>query len=272
MTLEEILANTTDLPDDTEFELKGNKVKLGSFRDLTKKQQKALSEQLEAAKRDREAAAELATKSATLFSELTKKQEELASAAVVRTASDAGDDFDSAEYWAPVRKRLSPLEKELKDAKANYDTLSGQLKQAATIFATERWKGQFSANAERLKKSDQYKDWDMNKVLGHATQQKILDEYGFPSVEKAILDLTRANDLEEIRKSAREEGFKEGVTRGRLATSGRPTSASGRIDRAATTIDPSKNLEDLGDVVTADPDLARMLSELGTLTPEDIVQ
>jgi hypothetical protein len=274
MTIEEILGNTTDLTDDIEFELKGHKIKLGDLRGLTKAQQKKLSEQMEAAKADRQSAADLATKSATLFAELTKKQEELAAAATAttRTTTDGADDFDSAEYWSPVRKRLSPIEKQLKDALDKVGTLEGQLKNAATIFATERWKGQYAANRDRLKKSDEYKDWDMNKVLGYATERKIVDEYGFPSIERAVADMTKANEIEEIRKSAREEGFKEGVTRGRLATTGRPTSAAGGVERASKTIDPAKNFEDLGDVVTQDPELAKMLADLGTLSAEDIVQ
>jgi hypothetical protein len=265
MTLEEILNDAQNFTDDIELTVKDQKVTLGGLRNLTKAQQKKLSEQMDAANKDRQSAADLATKSATLFAELTKKQEELAAAATTtRTQPTDADDFDSADYWNPVRKRLSPIEKQLKETQDALKNVTAQLTNAATIWAKERWANQFESVKDRLKKSEQYKDWDVDKLVGYATEKKKLDSYGFPSVIEAVADLTRANELDEIRRAARDEGLREGLTRGRLGTT-RPTSAAGGVNRAAQTIDPNNNLNDLADVTLQDPEIAQMLSEIGAL-------
>lgn len=264
---DDILKDDKNFPDTLELPVGDKKIPLGELRAFTKAQQQRVETELSAAKQTRDAAVRDSEKAAEVLSNLQKLQEE-ASKVTTRSA-DAGDDWDTAEFWKPVKSRLSPLEKKLQDYEAKNAELANALSRAATIFAEDRWDREFDSNADRLKKSKEYKDWDQQKVRQYAVDNKLVDRHGFPSVAKAIQELTKVDEMELARQQAREEGLQEGLQRARMSTMARPTSHSGKRSTGAV-IDPTKNLEDLGDAVMDDPELTKMLSDLGTLTPNDI--
>ena len=70
--------------------------------------------------------------------------------------------------------------------------------------------------------------------------------------------LTRADDIEEAKKAAREEGFKEGQLRQRLAGQTRPTSATGGKKDGKNPVEEF-GLDGLGDAMAGDPELMEML-------------
>lgn len=259
MTLAEILADSKTFTDDMEMQLGDQKVKLSDLRGLTSKQQKDLSDKIQAASERERQATEMATKATEIYNNLDALQKKALESSTARPTEDA-DDFDTNNWWTPVRKRMTAHEKQLKEAVDKVNSLSAAFEKAATMFATDRWNSQYERSAPKLKKSKEYADWDVAKVREYATKNQIVDEFGFPSIEKAIQTLTRADDIEEARKSAREEGLREGLNRGRLERMNRPSSATGGASKGKPAVEEF-GLDGLGDDVMNDPELMEALAK-----------
>ena len=76
MTLAEILADAKTFTDDMEMQLGEHKVKLADLRGLTAKQQKDLSEKLQAANQREQEALQTASKATEIYNNLAKQQAE----------------------------------------------------------------------------------------------------------------------------------------------------------------------------------------------------
>ena len=262
MEFTKILQDEQTFPDSAEITMGNEKVTLGQIRDLSRSQQKAITERMDALQRERDEVKTLATTAADL---MTKLNTQAATEPVKTTPSD----FDADPWWEPVRSKLSPIEKAIKEVQDTQKAINSALERSATIWATDRWKSQYAGVKDRLK-PDKYKDWTFEKVRDYAAQQKILDEYGFPAVDKAVEVITREDELERIRQEAYEKGAREGSVKGRLATMARPTSSAGAKHTAEAGLDPSKNFEDLGDVALSDPSIAKMLADINAIDPSEI--
>src|ERR1700742_1304050 len=208
-----ILDDEKTFPDSAEIEVGGKKISLGAIRDGSKKQQAAITERMNALNTERESVKELKDKAASLYA---KMQEDEAAGAASPRAAHPSDDLDNDPFWQPVSKKLKSheaTEKELRDTVAN---LTKAISTAATIFAEDRWQQQYDRGAERLKKSSKYKDWDYTKVRDYAATNKLLDRHGLPSVERAIAELTKEDELAIKVQEAFERGKKEGQIAGRV--------------------------------------------------------
>ena len=264
-TIEDILKDEKTYPDTLELPVGNDKIPLGTIRATYK----AVATEREQLGRDRQVVVDLATKAADLQAKLDQQLAD-AAAGSSRRAAPTDDDFDTDPFFAPVRKRLDPIQKLAEELKTSNEQLAKSVANAATIWARDRWEGQLSRNRDRLK-GDKYKQYqDVESLLKYATEHRILDSYGFPSVEMAIGKLTEADTLEAKSNEAYERGLKEGQMKARIASMGRPTSASGPKTEESSV--GKRGLEGLGDDVANDPEIMEMLSQLGAVTPEDIVQ
>ena len=265
MTLEQILSDKTTFADNIELVIGNEKVTLGGLRELSAKQQKDLSDKIAGADAREREARETAVRAANLLSELEGAKQKLTAAK--DNPPPPTDDFDKEEFWAPARKALSARDKKIDDAIAKIDTLSKSIERAATVWATDRWQSQYERNAPKLKKVDAYKDWDYDKVLEYATKNNLVDANGFPSIDRAVADLTKSSDLDAIRKQAYEDGLKKGRTEARLESVPRPSSASGGAPRGkgAKSSVAENGLEGLGDDVMDDPEIMEQIAALGQL-------
>ena len=262
MTPEEIQAifnDRTTFTDTMELSIGDKKFTLGDLRGLSARQQQQVAEKISGADRREAEARDTAMKAANLLSELEKAREGLIAQ---RTQVPTEDDFDKEEFWGPVRKRFSDRDAKIDQALKGIESLSKSVERAATIWAQERWQGQFKEVSPRLKKVDAYKDWDFKKVLDYATERKIVDDYGFPSVERAVLELTKANDIEQIKKEAYAEGMKAAKQKNRLDNQPRPSSASGGRQPADKSAVAEIGLEGLGDDAINDPELMEMFAQI----------
>lgn len=266
MDFASILKDETTYPDTAEITLGSEKVTLGQIRDLSRKQQKAISDQMDALTRERTEVKTLAEQTADLMTKLQAREQEPA-----KTVVPEANDFDNDEWWKPVRAKLTPLEASIKSLVEGQKALQTSMEKAALIFANDRWRGQFDRVKDRLK-APKYSDWNFEKVRDYAAQNKYLDEYGFPAIDKAVEAITREDELERIKQEAFEKGLREGAVKTRLGSTPRPTSASGAKPKAATGLDAAKNFEDLGDSVQSDRELAEMVAGLQGMSPEDLLQ
>jgi len=259
MTLQEILADAKTFTDDMDLQLGEHKIKLADLRGMTKKEQKDLSDKIAAATERERQATEMATKASEIFNNLSAMEKKALDAQGKQPTGEE-DDFETNNWWTPVRKRMSAQEKQLKEAIDKVTALNTAFERAAVMFASDRWNSQFERVKPKLEKSKDYKDWDLTKVREYATKNQIVDEFGFPSVERAVSVLTRADDLEEAKKQAREEGLKEGLQRARLASQTRPTSATGGKKAGKAAVEEF-GLEGLGDDMADDPELMDALEQ-----------
>jgi hypothetical protein len=262
MTPQEIQAIFDDrntFTDTMEMTIGDKKFTLGDLRGLSANQQRQLSEKIAGAESRESIARDTATKAANLLAELQTASENLRAQ---KTVVPTEDDFDKEEFWGPVRKRFSDRDAKIDQAIKGIETLSNQVKNAASIWFKDRTRSQYEKVSSRLKKVDQYKDWDVDKVLGYATEHRIVDEDGMPSVERAILELTKANDIETIKKEAYAEGMKAAKQKGRLDAQPRPSSATGGRQPADKSAVAEIGLEGLGDDAMNDPELMEMFAEI----------
>ncbi len=259
-TLQEILNDPQTFEDGIEIEIKGVKTSLGDLRGLSAKQQKELSERLQSAQERERAASEMATKASEIYNNLDQLQKQALDAAKATPKGGDDDDFETNNWWTPVRKRLSERDKKIEEYEKKLENLNAAFQKAAVMFANERWSNQYERVAPRLKKSKDYSDWDMTKVREYATKNQIVDEYGFPSIEKAVSQLTKQDDIEEARREAYEKGRKEAEQRLRLASQARPTSNAGKLPKGKSAVE-EMGLDGLGDDVMNDEELMDQLSQ-----------
>lgn len=262
MTLQEILNDKNTFADNIEMTIGNEKVTLGGLRELSANQQRQLSEKISGADRREKEANDTAVKAANLLAELETARTKLVAE---KNNPPTDDDYEKEDFWVPVRKRQAEQNKKIDQALAGIDALTKSVAQAATIWAEDRWQNQYEKNSSRLKKVEAYKDWDYTKVLDYAATNKLLDAHGFPSVEKAIAELTKANDLDTVRKEAYEKGLKEGKTNARLESMPRPSSASGGKPSKGKSAVEEFGLEGLGDDVTNDPEIMEQLAQIANI-------
>lgn len=261
---EQLFSDEANFADNLEITVGDKKFTLGEARELSKKKQGELAAKLNEAK-------DLATKAAGVIQEYEGKKAAIDAAPVVRATAD--DKWDEDPLFRPVAKKTKELETMIGDLKKQNDTLTNALGNTAKIWFRDRAEAQFDRSAERLKKSAKYKDYDVDKVLEFASQNKIFDGNGLPSVARAIQELTKEDDIAIIRREEYERGLKEGATKGRMAGMTRPTSAEGAQRRPEdSAVGKNVSLEHLGDDVSKDPELMEMLSQLGAADPGDFVQ
>lgn len=266
MNLQQVLDDEKTFNDGIEITINNEKVTLGDLRGLSRKKQQDLSERMADTERKRAEVLDLATKAAELKSQL---EQQLADASK-RPTTPTEDDFEKDPFWEPVRKRVSAESGSIKELKDNLTKLTNVMTKATSIWAEDRWQNQYDRGKTRLK-GDKFKDWTFEKVRDYAAENKIFDNHGLPSVERAILELTKEDEMQTKIDEAFNKGLKEGQVKGRMNVMPRPTSAAGvKVpDKSAVA---EKGLEALGDDVAEDPELMKMLSDLGAVNPEDLVQ
>jgi len=268
---DEIFADDKTYPDSAELTINGKAVKLGDIRDLTRKKQQELAAKLAEVQQEREGVKELATKAAALHQQL---QDQVAAADKKPNVqvSDV-DDFENDPLYAPIRKRLSPIEQTMKELGETQKKLATSLERAATIWFKERSADRFERVSDRLKKAGKDKDWNFDKVLEFAAKNNIVDANGLPDVVGAVTKLTAEDERKIIEQEAYERGLREGAQKGRMSNMTRPTSAAGaKAKPEDSAVGRTASLEHLGDDVAKDPELMDMLSQLGAIDPNEIVQ
>lgn len=263
MDLQQILDDKANYANDIPITIGTQTLTLGQIRESSASQQAKLSEKLSSAEQRERVAQETSSKAANLLSELEVARTNLNNQ---KMAPATDDDFDKEEFWGPVRKRFSERDQKIDHAVKTIEALQKSIEQAATIWAEERWNNQYERVAPRLKKVEAYKDWDGEKLRNYAVENKLIDKYGFPSIERAAQELTKSSDLETAKKEAYEKGMQEGRTKARIETMARPSSATGGVSRGkGKSAVEEFGFEGLGDDAMEDPEITRQLAELSEL-------
>ena len=279
MNFAEILSDEKTFTDDMEIVLPprgdgqaSQKVRLGDIRDLSRKQQQALAARLDETNKEFDKARSLATQAAEALAKIQGQATDTTTTTTKPvTTTDTEDYYETDPLYAPVRKRYSALEAQLKEAA---DKLKGQetiQTNLLTLLTRRMVRDDFDRVRDKLK-GDKYKEWrDPDKLANYAVQHRLVDDMGMPSLERAVSELTREDEVTAAYQRGIDEGRKKGTIDARLASMQRPTSASGKTAaQQPAGLDPTQNFEDLGDKIMDDPEALEMLSQLGALSPADI--
>lgn len=203
-SLEEILAKA-DLNDDVAFEFGGSKFSVGDIRKL----RKTLDSETKTAKQKREEAEQLAIQAATLLQQLQEAQAKAGEAAAAKKLADGNNgggasDWRKDPFYAPVAEELSRISGTYDTAIKEVRELAGALKktmdQYSSVYAYERLRAQYDRNADKLKGKGEFKD-----LARQAVERKLLDDYGLPTLDPLINELTLPERIAAERKSAVDE-------------------------------------------------------------------
>jgi len=267
LNLKMVLDDTKTYPDNTEFAIGNDKVTLGELRTARTQMEAELGKKTQAADDKFREVTELATKAAELKATYERQVADLQkNDKGNRGGSTSEDEFESDPFWQPANKKFKAINETVQKMNDTVTKLAGAMEKATTIWAEDRWRGQFDRLAPRLQKIEKHKNMTYEQVRDYAAEHKLVDRHGLPSVEKAILELTAESERDSLIQEAFDKGRREGEMRGRLAATVRPTSASGPPNPEKSHV-KDKGLEGLGDDVAEDKELTEMLAQLGATDP-----
>ena len=274
----EIIRDEKSYPDELELSVNGQKVPLGAIRDLSKKQQKYLADQLAMVQRDREAVVarqreveDMAGKATAIFNELQQQQSaatqqsqqaQRAAAAQANGGYDPENEYVNGMWYTPIRKRAETWEQSIKKNADDLAILTNAVRGLVNFYTDDRMGNEFEATAESRKKSKQIADWDYDQLKKYVEENKIQDRRGMPSIKEAVNRLTAEERRQVDQEDAYQKGLREGEMRARLGNMPRPASAAGTMNSTSTqtpsTIDEALSPENIGQ----DQELMQMLSDL----------
>ena len=202
-SLEDILAKA-DLNDDIAFEFGGSKFTVGDVRKLRTK----LDGETKTAKQKREEAEQLAMQAASLLTQLQEAEAKAKEAAAARKGlennSGGAADWRKDPFYAPVAEELARMSGTYDTAIKEVKELAGALKktmdQYSSVYAYERLRAQYDSNADKLKGKGEFKE-----LARQAVERKLLDDYGLPTLEPLISELTLPERIAAERKAAVDE-------------------------------------------------------------------
>ena len=259
--LKKFLDDTKTYPDGTMVTIGETQVPLGSLRQLNATERQQLADGIKA---NSEREADL-SKRQELVVDLAKKAQAAYNAAEEARVKAAGQPLPNtgADPWqdpwlAPVKGALDERDKKIA-------TLTEQLKQAVTVvanaattFSEDRWDKQY----ESIDFGKREKKPTRDEVLKFATDNKIVDRHGLPSVKLAWDKMSEADRLDEMRKTEREKGREEGrqeAIASRIPPPNVPGPGQAPLPRINTA---AGDLGDLYSEAIKDPELRALIEQL----------
>ena len=273
MDFEQILKDEKGFPDNLEVTVGDHKVPLGAMRDLSKKQQQILVEQLNTVQQERERVAarnreaqEMTEKAASIYQNLQQqldasKEEQARAAAKTQTGGyDPEQLYQTDLYYAPMRKRNMATEESLKKIIEDVNLLKNTMGAMGRTYVEDRLANEYESTAEARKRSKALADYDFPKLRKYAEENKIQDHLGFASIKEAVNRLTDGERKQEEAETAYQRGLREGEIRARMGVQPRPASASAAMPGGQQPKDLDEALSP--ESISQDQELMQMLSDL----------
>lgn len=267
--MEAILKDEGTYPDTLEIIMGTEKVSLGQIRDMSKKQQSRITEELSGIQRERQTLAQKQQEVLTLSERATetynKLEEQLAKAS--RNAVPDGDPekmWDTDQWYSPARKRISEIQKTIADLAETQKKLGSAVTSAVSIWMDDRWENEYSQVAPELEKYPKLAEWrDPEKLKKYASENKILDKRSMPSIREAVNRLTAVEREAAKSEDAYQRGLREGQMKARLGAQPRPASAAAAVVNGSGKVAETFEEAMSPDAVAQDSELNEMLANLG---------
>lgn len=262
--IKKFLESAQEYPDNTPITIGDQQIPLGSLRQLNASDRAALSERMTQAEKKE---AELNTRQASIVDLAQKAQQAYEAAETARRTAttqqpNPGADPFADPWLSPVKSALEARDKKIDDLTNLIKGLQGTVGQAATVWAQDRWDREYnSLNFGKRDKKPSRED-----VLKFAQENKILDNYGMPSIQRAWEKMSESDRLEQMRQEAIEKGREEGRMEAMAARVTQPgVSGIGQGPMAQPRkIGPDTDI--LGDLYAEaikDPDLRAQIESMG---------
>lgn len=263
--IKKFLEDTQGSPDATPVKIGDTEVPLGSLRALTANERQTLSDRL---KQVEAKETELNNRQASIVDLAQKAQaayqaaEEAKAKATQRQPDPSADPF--ADPWlAPVKSALADRDKKLDEQANLIKSLQATLGQAATVFMKREWQREYDG----LNFGKREKKPTREEILKYASDNKITDGDGMPSVRLAWEKMSEADRLEDARKEALEKGREEGRLEA-LAARVTPPGISGMGQGPQPTRKITPDTDVLGDLYgdsLKDPELRALIEQTGVV-------
>lgn len=272
---EQIFKDDKTWPDTMELTVGDQKIPLGKLRDLSKKQQQQLTDQLNVVQQERERIAAtnreaqaMTEKATSVYNTLqqqldaTKEEQARAQARTQTGGYDPEQMYTSDVWYAPIRKRDQAFEADIKKMNETLNLLANTVGAMGRVYSEDRLTNEWESTAEARKRSKALADWDLPKLRKYAEDNKIQDRLGFASIREAVNRLTEGERKQEEAETAYQRGLREGEMRARLGVQPRPASASAAMPGGGEP--PPKDLDEAlsPESISRDEELSKMLSEL----------
>jgi hypothetical protein len=264
-----ILKDDATYPDALEVTLGDKRVALGTLRDLSKREQARVADELSRATaertsyeaKNREVVA-LSEKAASIYEDLQKKLAEAST-----RQPNPGDPealWDSDPWYGPARKRVSSIQATVDQLAATQKQLATAMQGAIGLYMDDRWENEYARVTPELDKYPKLAEYkDIEKLKKYAADNNLVDKRKMPSIAAAVERLTVAEREAAKSNEAYERGLREGQLRARLGAQARPASAAAAISTAdgkpAATFEEAMSPES----VASDSELNEMLANMG---------
>lgn len=222
--IKKFLDQTKDAPDATEITIGDAKVPLGSLRALNSTERQQLADRLKAVEaketelsRRQESVVDLAKKAQAAYD----AAEEARRTAGTRPAAPGEDPLDDP-WLKPVKSEFSKRDSEIAELKTKLETALKTVTQISAIGLDDRWDREYAG----IDQGKREKKLGREELLKFATDNRLVDRHGIPSIGAAWNKMSEGDRQAEIAEKARNEGIEEGK---RLAMAARvtPPGASG---------------------------------------------
>lgn len=263
--IKKFLESATEYPDSTPIRIGETEMPLGSLRQLNSGERQILSDRLKAVETKE---SELNTRQQTIVDLAQKAQAAYAAAEEARAKAgtqpppNPGADPFADPWLAPVKSALEARDKKIDELTNQLKTTLTTVQQAATVWAQDRWDREYSGInfGKREKKPTR------DELLKFASENKLTDRHGMPSIEAAWSKMSEADRLEELRKEALEKGREEGrmeALAARVTPPGVSGIGQGPVAPARKITADTDVLGDLWGETMKDPELRQLVEQLG---------
>ena len=257
--IKKFLENAKDYPDATEITIGDQKIPLGSLRSLNATERQELEtalkanqgreQQLEA---DRKRVLETGTTAAQVMAEVEELKKKYAA---VPTGADPWKD----PWLAPVDERFKK-ELEARDKQiADLLKVAAAIPRLASIYTEDRYDNEFNS----LNFGKREKKPTRDEILKFATDNKIVDRHGIPSIRGAWDKMSETDRLKDLEEQAFERGKaarEQEMIAARIPPPGVP--GPGMSTPVPKITPQSDILGDLWADVQKDPELRELASQL----------
>jgi hypothetical protein len=264
--IKKFLLDTKNHPDTTMVKIGDTEVPLGSLRQLSADERAELDTAIKA---NSDRAAELDTRQRDILDLAQKAEGTFRSAEDLRRtaeerlkAAGGGNSNPWDDPWLkPVNERLTAREKEIADLKEMLKTTIGAVSRAATIFTDDRQEAEYRTIdfGKREKKPTR------DEILKYATDNKITDRHGLPSIAGAWHKMSEGDRIEQIKLEAEARGREAGRQEAIASRIPQPNVPGPGMSGGLPKVTPSNGeLGDLYQESLKDPELRQLIEQMGT--------
>jgi len=262
--IKKFLEDSEHYPDTTMIKIGDQEVPLSSLRALNADERTQLSD---AIKRNQETQAALEGQRKTVVDLATKAQQAYEAAEAARAKASAppapSQDWRNDPWFQPIAKEIEERDKKLAQATEALTQLTNTVRNAATIWAEDRWDRDYSGIdfGKREKKPTR------EELVEFATKNNLVDRHKIPSVRAAWEKMSEADRLEDLRKAEFEKGREAGRMETLAARVPQPGVPGAGMPPAPKSGPGSDVLGDLYSEAVKDPELRALIEQL----PQGIV-